>query len=159
VQTYLGREALDPILERHDKQAFVVVRTSSPGAGEFQDLIVDGAPLYLHVARSVASEWNGYGNCGLVIGASHFDELRNVRKLVSSEIPILIPGVGAHGGDLEASVRAAASEGSEAYIVNVSRSVIYASAEPDFDEIARSEVTRLTSVIKSAHSGLTRPPG
>lgn len=153
VQPYFGREALEPILHRRSKQAFVIVRTSNPGAGEFQDLVVDGLPLYLHVARSVASEWNNFGNCGLVVGATYPGELQHVREFVSSQIPILVPGIGPQGGDLKASVRAATSGESDAFIINASRSIIFASQERNFDEVARLETARLSSAIQSILSG------
>lgn len=148
VQPYFGREALAPILERRSKHAFVLARTSNPGAGEFQDLLVDGLPLYLHVAKSVVDSWNKFRNCGLVVGATYPSELEKVRELVPDDMPILIPGIGTQGGDLEGSVRAAMTGGSRAFIVNVSRAVIFASSQPDFDEVARREATRLNSDIE-----------
>lgn len=103
VQPYQGQEALQPFIERGDRGVFVLCRTSNPGAGELQDLLVEGEPLYLRVARRVADEWNARGNCGLVVGATWSEELHAIRA-VAPELPILVPGIGAQGGDLEGSV-------------------------------------------------------
>lgn len=148
VHPYLGGEALAPFLARVDKGVFVLARTSNPGAGELQDLIVEGRPLYQHVARLVATTWNAAGNCGLVVGATYPDELAAIRADIGPDLPILIPGVGAQGGDLAAVVAANESVGSRAYLINASRSVLYAPAEDgDFGAAARSEVERMDRVI------------
>jgi orotidine-5'-phosphate decarboxylase len=149
VHPYLGREALAPFLERHEKLVFVLARTSNPGAGEFQDLELGGVPLYRRVARAVAAEWNGEGNCGLVVGATYPDELRLVREDVPATLPILIPGVGAQGGDLAEVVAMHREAGSRAFLVNASRSVLYASADADFAEAARAEAESLAATIRS----------
>lgn len=147
VQPYFGSEALKPILDRKDKHAFVIARTSNPGAGEFQDLMVEGMPLYLHVAKAVATTWNYNGNCGLVVGATYPDELRRVRELVPDEVPILVPGVGSQGGDLVSSVGAAAANGGSGFLINVSRSIIFSSHGPDFDQAARDKTGQLSTTI------------
>ena len=128
VHPYLGGEAVAPFLARTEKLIFVLARTSNPGAGEFQDLIADGAPLYRHVARAVAGEWNAAGNCGLVVGATYPDEMRAVREDIPAGMPILIPGVGAQGGDVGAVVAANRGAGSEAFLIAASRSILYASS-------------------------------
>jgi orotidine-5'-phosphate decarboxylase len=102
---YLGREALMPFLERQDKVSIVLCRTSNPGAGELQDLECDGRPLWETVARRVSADWNVAGNCMLVVGATYPDEMRTIRA-VAPEIPFLVPGVGAQGGDVSAVVAA-----------------------------------------------------
>ena len=102
---YLGREALLPFLERTDKVSIVLCRTSNPGAGEFQDLDCNGRPLWELVARQVASQWNAAGNCMLVVGAPYPEEMRRIRE-VAPEVPFLVPGVGAQGGDVAAVVAA-----------------------------------------------------
>ena len=107
VNPYQGRDAVQPFLDYADRGVFVLTRTSNPGSAEFQDLHVRGAagegPLYEEVARQAVT-WNDNGNVGLVVGATVPDELARVRSIVGS-MPILIPGIGAQGGDLEASVR------------------------------------------------------
>lgn len=148
VQPYFGRESLAPILARRDKAIFVLARTSNPGAGEFQDLVVDGVPLYMRVAQAVAQTWNYNGNCGLVIGATYPDELRRVRDHVPHELPILMPGIGIQGGNLADAVHAVAGL-QKAFIINASRSIIFASPGSDFDEAARREAMSLSSAIES----------
>jgi orotidine-5'-phosphate decarboxylase len=150
VHPYLGGEALAPFLEREEKLVFVLARTSNPGAGEFQDLLTNGVPLYRHVARTVAAKWNGAGNCGLVVGATYPDEMRSVREDVPAGMPILIPGAGAQGGDVVAAVVANREAGSNAFLVAASRSILYASSGEDFAEAARSAAEALDAEIRAA---------
>jgi orotidine-5'-phosphate decarboxylase len=151
VHPYLGGEALAPFLGRAEKLVFVLARTSNPGAGEFQDLEDrDGVPLYRRVARAVAGEWNAAGNCGLVVGATYPDEMRAIRADVPAEMPILIPGIGAQGGDVAAVVAANRDAGSDAYLIAASRSIIYASDGDDFAEAARAAAEALDAEIRGA---------
>jgi orotidine-5'-phosphate decarboxylase len=150
VHPYLGGEALGPFLERSDKLVFVLARTSNPGAGELQDLVADGAPLYRHVARTVAANWNAAGNCGLVVGATYPEEMRAVREDIPTAMPILIPGVGAQGGDVSAVVAANRAAGSEAFLIAASRSIVYASGGEDFAEAARGAAQSLDTEIRAA---------
>lgn len=150
VHPYLGGEALAPFLERAGKLVFVLARTSNPGAGELQDLVADGVPLYRHVARAVARDWNANGNCGLVVGATYPEEMRAIRADVPASMPILIPGAGAQGGDVAATVAANREAGSDAYLIAASRSIIYASDGEDFAEAARTAAQALDEEIRSA---------
>jgi orotidine-5'-phosphate decarboxylase len=153
VHPYLGGEALAPFLERAEKLVFVLARTSNPGAGELQDIEDrDGVPLYRRVARAVAGEWNAAGNCGLVVGATYPEEMSAIRADIPASMPILVPGVGAQGGDVAAVVAANREAGSEAYLIAASRSVIYASAGEDFAEAARSAAQALDAEIRAAAS-------
>lgn len=149
VHPYLGGEALAPFLERADKLVFVLARTSNPGAGELQDLLTDGVPLYRHVARTVARDWNAAGNCGLVVGATYPEEMRAVREDIPAEMPILIPGVGAQGGDVAAVVVANQDAGSKAFLIAASRSIIYASSGEDFAEAAHAAAQALDTEIRA----------
>ena len=147
VHPYLGAEALEPFLSRADRGVFVLCRTSNPGAGEFQDMRTQaGEPLYLAVAAA-ARTWNGNGNCGLVTGATYPDELARVRQTAPS-LPLLIPGIGAQGGDLQASVRAAGS--TAPMLINASRSILYAGAERDFAAAAARAAAALHAEINQA---------
>lgn len=151
VHPYLGGEALAPFLEREEKLVFVLARTSNPGAGELQDLTVDGGvPLYRHVARAVAGSWNAAGNCGLVVGATYPEELRAIREDVPAEMPILIPGAGAQGGDVAAVVAANREAGSDAFLIAASRSIIYASSGEDFAAAAGAAAESLDAEIRAA---------
>lgn len=146
VHPYFGAEALGPFLARKEKGIIVLCRTSNPGAGEFQDLIVNGEPLYLYLARRVANEWNKNGNCALVVGATYPDELRNVRRIVGN-MPILIPGIGAQGGDVKETVLAGKDSNGCGMMVNSSRGIIFASNGTNFAEVAREKTFELRELI------------
>jgi orotidine-5'-phosphate decarboxylase len=153
VHPYLGGEALAPFLERREKLVFVLARTSNPGAGELQDLKDgDGVPLYRHVARAVAGRWNAAGNCGLVVGATYPEEVGAIRAEVPVTMPILIPGVGAQGGDVAAAVGANRDCGSDAYLIAASRSIIYASSGEDFAAATRAAAESLDAEIRKGAS-------
>ncbi|PIR82656.1 orotidine-5'-phosphate decarboxylase [Candidatus Kaiserbacteria bacterium CG10_big_fil_rev_8_21_14_0_10_59_10] len=149
VHPYLGSEALAPFLARIEKGIFVLCRTSNPGSGEFQGLGLGGEPLYMHVARAVAQRWNTNGNCALVVGATYPDELRAVRA-VADDIPILIPGVGAQGGDVEESVAAGADVRRRGVLLSVSRDILYASSGEDFADAARAKAVEYDGRIRAA---------
>ena len=144
---YLGREALSPFLDRADKAAIVLCRTSNPGAGELQDLEVDGAPLWEVVATKVRDEWNANGNCMLVVGATYPAELARVRELCP-ELTFLVPGVGAQGGDVQAVVEAGADANGGGLLINASRSIIFAD-DPG------AEAKALRDAIRSAVTART----
>lgn len=151
VHPYLGGEALAPFLARAEKLVFVLARTSNPGAGELQDIEdAEGVPLYRRVARAVAGDWNAAGNCGLVVGATYPEEMAAVRADVPPSMPILIPGVGAQGGDLAATVAANQDAGSDAYLIAASRSLIYASDGEDFADAAHTAAQALDAEIRAA---------
>ena len=117
---YLGRDSVQPFLDRADRGVVILCRTSNPGAGDLQDLVVDGRPLYQHVAEKVARDWNGHGNCALVVGATWPAQLKEVRAIVG-DVPFLVPGVGAQGGDVEAVVSNAKTADGTGLIVSSSR--------------------------------------
>ena len=149
---YLGGDALQPFLARGDRGCFILAHTSNPGAGEFQDLSVrtsDGVeePLYLAVARIVAQQWNANGNCGLVVGATFPEQLQRVRAAVG-DLPLLIPGIGAQGGDLAAVVKNGLDSQRAGLLISASRSVIYASGGSDYAQAARAEAERLRDEIE-----------
>ena len=149
VNPYFGKEALQPFLRMKEKGIIVLCRTSNPGAGEFQDLLIGGyAPLYQIVARHVAEEWNSNGNCMLVVGvgATCLEELTKVRKIVG-DMPILIPGIGKQGGDVEKTVKAGKDSQGGGIIINSSRKIIFASNGPDFAEAACRETQKLHDEI------------
>jgi orotidine-5'-phosphate decarboxylase len=147
VHPYLGQEALKPFLDNPDFGVIVLCHTSNPGAGEFQDLKTDGTELYKEVAARVSRFWNRSGNCGLVVGATYPDQLGEVRK-IAGDLPILIPGVGAQGGDLEQTVLKGLTTGKDGIIINASRSILYASTGNDFARAAAAEASRMDSAIR-----------
>ncbi len=144
---YLGSEALTPFLELPDKGAIIMCRNSNPGAGEFQDLTVDGMPVYEKVAQQVKDSWNAQGNCLLVVGATYPAEAAAIRKIAGDDMWFLVPGVGAQGGDVEATVSAAANSRGDGFIVSSSRDIIFASSADDFAEAARRESMKLRDSI------------
>ncbi len=146
VNPYLGRDSVQPFLDRADKGVIVLCRTSNPGARDLQDLGVGGRPLYQHVAQLVARDWNANGNCALVVGATYPEELREVRALVG-DMPILVPGVGAQGGDVEAVVRNGKNAQGAGLIISSSRAILYAGSGEDFAAAARREAQKLREAI------------
>ncbi|MBM3857464.1 MAG: orotidine-5'-phosphate decarboxylase [Verrucomicrobia bacterium] len=146
VHPYLGGESLKPFLDRAEKGIIIMCRNSNPGAGEFQDLIVEGKPLYQKVAHQVSTQWNQNNNCGLVVGATFPSQLREVRQIVDT-MPLLIPGVGAQGGSVQETVKAAQDRHGVGMIINSSRGIIFASVEKDFAEAARRETEKLHHLI------------
>lgn len=152
VHPYLGKEALGPFLSRADKGIFVLVRTSNPGSDELQGLEMNGRPLYQLVAENIAKNWNTQGNCAVVVGATYPNELKAVRQIIG-DIPILIPGIGAQGGDLESSVKNGLNSEKQGIIITSSRSIIYASSGEDFAEAAREETDKLHNQIKEIING------
>jgi orotidine-5'-phosphate decarboxylase len=138
---------LEKFLEREDKGIMVLCRTSNPGAGEFQDLLVDGEKLYVRVARDVVKTWNTRGNCSLVMGAPYPEELREIRELVGPDMVFLVPGVGAQRGDLKAVVTGGLGAGGAGMIISASRTILFASSGEDFAEAARAEAISLRDEI------------
>jgi orotidine-5'-phosphate decarboxylase len=143
---YLGKEALMPFLKREDKGSIILCRTSNPGAGEFQDLVAGGKPIYMQVAKNVSEKWNSKNNCMLVVGATYPEEMKKVRKLVG-DMPFLVPGVGAQGGDVEKVVKAGLDSKGRGMIINSSRGIIFASNGADFADKAGQEAKILRDEI------------
>ena len=143
---YLGRDAVQPFLDRADKGVILLCRTSNPGARDLQDLDVGGRPLYQRVAELVARDWNANGNCALVVGATYPTELAAVRALVG-DMPILVPGVGAQGGDVGAVIRNGKDALGAGLIISSSRAILYASNGVDFADAARAEARKLRDEI------------
>ncbi len=131
VNPYLGFDSVEPYLKWPDRGVIVLCRTSNPGARDFQDLETAGKRLYRHVAERVARDWNGAGNCMLVIGATYPQELAEIRGVVA-ELPFLVPGVGAQGGDVAAAVSAGRTADGLGLVLNSSRGILYASGGDDF---------------------------
>ena len=121
---YLGSDALEPFLSRADKGCIILCRTSNSGAGELQELIIDGRPLYQHVAAIVSSQWNNNGNCMLVVGATAPQVMKALREIVG-DMTFLVPGVGAQGGDLETTVLNGLNSTSKGMMISASRSIIF----------------------------------
>ena len=146
VNPYLGRDSLQPFLDRADKGVVILCRTSNAGAGDLQDLDVGGRPLYQHVADKVAREWNSHGNCLLVTGATYPQQLAEVRAIVGN-LPLLVPGIGAQGGDVEAVLRNGQSSDGSGLLISSSRAILYAGNDEDFANAAREATLALRDEI------------
>lgn len=149
---FMGFDSITPYLKYHGKGAFLLCRTSNPGGDDLQNqrlASVDGQPLlYEHIARLAQGPWNLNGQLGLVVGATYPAEIERVRA-VAPTLPLLIPGVGAQGGDAVATVRAGWRPDAP-IIVNSSRAILYASSGDDFAEAARREATRTRDLLQAA---------
>ncbi len=128
---YMGHDSAQPFLDRAGKGCIFLCHTSNPGAAEFQELDFGGGPLYQFVAEAIAHDWNGNGNCALVMGATFPEELQRIREIVG-DMPLLIPGIGAQGGDIEATVRNGKTADGTGLMINSSRGILYASDGPDY---------------------------
>ena len=140
VNPYMGRDSVDPYLGYPDKGVILLCRTSNPGGSDLQFLEVDTPhgrmKLYEHVARTVAEDWNASGNCALVVGATFPAEIARVRELVG-DMPLLVPGIGAQGGDIAATLAAGRTANGSGLMINSSRAVLYAGKGEDFAQAAR----------------------
>jgi orotidine-5'-phosphate decarboxylase len=142
VNAWGGRDAVQPFLDYSDKGVLIWCRSSNPGAADVQDLPMgDGRPLYLAVAER-AQEWNENGNVGIVLGATWPEQIEAVRDICPS-MPVLLPGVGAQEGDVEAAVQAALNDRGEGIIVTASRGVLYAAKGDKYAEAARREAQKI----------------
>ena len=153
VNPYMGFDTIEPYLKHPGKGVIVLCRTSNPGGSDLQFLNVGpkGEPLYLHIAQLAAQQWNSSGQIGLVVGATFPEEIAKVRAIVG-DMPLLIPGIGAQGGDIEATVKAGAIAGAPGtgMIINSSRAILYASSGNDFAEAARVVAQSTRDALKAA---------
>ena len=147
VNPYMGFDSVAPYLEWKERGAIVLCRTSNPGGSDLQFLQVDGQPLYQHVARLVAEKWNRNGQCALVVGATFPQELAAVRAIVG-EMPLLVPGIGAQGGDIEATVHAGQTASGGGMMINSSRAILY--AKPAVDEDFAQAAARVARETRDA---------
>ncbi len=157
---FMGFDSVQPYLKYHGKGAFLLCRTSNPGGDDLQNqrlASVEGQPLlYEHVAKLAQGPWNLNGQLGLVVGATYPAEIERVRSLAPT-LPLLIPGVGAQGGDAVATIKAGYRQSNGvttgAVIVNSSRAILYASSGDDFAQAARKEAERTRDVLRAAARG------
>ncbi len=138
---YLGKEALSPFLDRDDKVSIILCRTSNPGAGELQDLEVDGKPVWQIVAEKVSQDWNKNNNCMLVVGAIYPKEMEKIREIVS-DITFLVPGIGKQGGSVEAVVKAGLDDKNRGLIIHSARGIIFAENPKEEAKKLRDEINK-----------------
>jgi len=155
VNPYLGWDSVAPFVQDEARGVFILCLTSNPSSRDFQYDVTDGRTLYQKIAQT-AVRWNEKNNCGLVVGATHSDELRQVRDL-APDLPFLIPGIGAQGGDLEASILSGTDELGEMAVINSSRGIIYASSGEDFADTARRETQTLRDSINAIRTKKSTP--
>ena len=153
VNPYMGFDTIEPYLKHTGKGVIVLCRTSNPGGSDLQFLNVapNGEPLYLHVAKLAAQEWNGSEQISLVVGATFPEEIAKVRAIVG-DMPLLIPGIGAQGGDIDATVSAGKITGKPGagMIINSSRAILYASSGADFAQAARAVAMSTRDALRAA---------
>ena len=153
VNPYMGFDTIEPYLKHSGKGVIVLCRTSNPGGSDLQFLNVapHGEPLYLHVAKLAAQQWNRSGHISLVVGATFPEEIAKVRAIVG-DMPLLIPGIGAQGGDIDATVNAGkvAGKPGTGMIINSSRAILYASSGPDFAQAARAVAMSTRDALRAA---------
>jgi orotidine-5'-phosphate decarboxylase len=143
---YLGSESLKPFLSIKDKGMIILCKTSNPGAGEFQDALVNGEALYVRIAKTVSGEWNENNNCLMVVGATYPSELKDIRR-IAPHMVFLIPGIGAQGGKVSDVMENGLDERKRGLIISSSRSIIFASSNENFAETAREESKKLRDEI------------
>lgn len=149
VNPYLGLDSIEPFLEYKDRGIFILCRTSNASAVDFQSLKCDsetGSRRLFEIVAAKASQWNKNGNVGLVVGATYPEELKLIRERYP-EMPLLIPGIGAQGGDLELTISYGVDAHGEKAIINSSRQIIYASKKDDFAQAAHDAATSLRDNI------------
>lgn len=136
---YLGREAVQPFLDRKDKGIIILCKTSNPGAGEIQDVLIKKDPLYIHIARLVTSGWNKNKNCMLVVGATYPNELSKIRT-IAPDMTFLVPGVGAQGGNLKKTLQAGLTKKKSGLIIHSARKIIFAKSPRNAAQTLRDEI-------------------
>jgi len=155
VNPYLGSDSLEPFLAYEDRGVIVLCRTSNPGARDLQDLDCGGRKLFEIVAQLAASRWNVRGNCALVVGATYPRELAQVRAL-TGDMPFLVPGVGAQGGDVQAVVTNGQTAAGDGLMVSSSRAILYAASDDTWIEAARTATRKLRDQINQHRAGTRR---
>jgi orotidine-5'-phosphate decarboxylase len=151
VNPYLGGDSLEPFLKYEDKGVILLCRTSNPGAADLQDLDVGGRRLFHIVADLAARRWNTRGNCLLVVGATYPREMAEVREIVGN-MPMLVPGVGAQGGDVAQVVRMGQTAAGTGLIISSSRGILYVSSGEDFASAARGATQKLREQINASRA-------
>jgi len=144
VYPYLGKDSLIPFFEYQEKLVIILIRTSNPDAKMFQDIIVDGKPLYLKIAKEIAT-WR-YNNIGIFVGATYPEELKLIRNIFPTSI-FLSAGLGAQQAEIERAVKSGIDENGAGIMFNASRSILYASSGEDFAQKARDEAKKLRDLI------------
>ena len=152
VSPYMGSDSIEPYFAFPDRGVIVLCRTSNPGGSDLQFLETEGEPLYLRVASMVAEKWNRHGQCGLVVGATFPAELAAVRARIGEDMPLLVPGIGAQGGDILSTVKAGCNSAGTGMMINSSRAILYASKGDDWKEAAARVAMETRDAINAART-------
>ncbi|KXU89405.1 orotidine 5'-phosphate decarboxylase [Caballeronia megalochromosomata] len=148
VNPYMGFDSIEPYLEHEGRGVIVLCRTSNAGGSDLQFLETGGKPLYQVVATLAAEKWNASGQLGLVVGATFPKEIETVRGIVG-DMPLLIPGIGAQGGDVEATVRAGRTANGAGMLINSSRAILYAGKGDDYAQAAAAAAKQTRDTINA----------
>lgn len=148
LNVYMGKDVITPFMNYPNKGLFLLCKTSNPHGGDFQDLKIGSEFLYEHLAKKVSIEWNENENLGLVVGGTYVEALKKIRQL-DHKLPLLVPGLGAQGGDLNQILETAKELKNKRLIINASRSIIYAGKGKDFASMARQKALDYHNVMKS----------
>jgi len=151
VNPYMGQDSAQAFLDYADKGIILLCRTSNPGANDIQDLQVDGQPVYEKVASMISNNWNTHNNCCIVVGATWPEQMQRLRE-ITGDMPFLVPGVGAQGGDVQALVEAGQTKNGRGLIINSSRGVIYAGDDKNFAKAARTVAIETRDLINQYRS-------
>lgn len=155
VNPYLGRDSVQPYLDYGDRGVIILCRTSNVGGADLQDMrLANGTPLYLHVADQVARVWNTTGQCALVVGATFPEEIAHVRRRIG-DMPLLVPGIGIQGGDIQAAVTAGRTANGTGMMINSARAILYAGTDENWAQAAARTARATRSAIRMA---LETPP-
>jgi orotidine-5'-phosphate decarboxylase len=144
----MGFDSIEPFLRQPQHGAFLLCRTSNPGGSQLQMLDVGGGRLFEHIAHLAVTQWNSNGQLGLVVGATYPQELARVRQ-IASNLPLLVPGIGAQGGDIDATVRAGLDPNGAGLVINSSRAILYAGSDESFAVQARKAAVETRDRIES----------
>ena len=151
VNPYLGGDSLEPFLKHEEKGVIILCRTSNPGARDIQDLQIGNKRLYHVIAEMAAQKWNSRGNCMLVVGATYPRELAEIREIVG-DMPFLVPGVGAQGGDVALAVQNGQTRDGTGLVISSSRGILYKSSGEDFAEAARKAAMELRDQVNASRA-------
>lgn len=149
VSPYMGYDTITPYLEYQDKGVIILCRTSNPGGADIEELVCDGEMIYERIARLASGPWNTTRQLGLVVGATQPAEIARVRKTAPS-LPLLVPGIGAQGGDINAAVAAGLDAAGAGMIINSSRAIIFAGKDENFAQAAADAARATRDAIRAA---------
>ena len=149
VSPYMGYDTITPYLEYQDKGVIILCRTSNPGGADIEELVCDGEMIYERIARLASGPWNTTRQLGLVVGATQPAEIARVRKIAPS-LPLLVPGIGAQGGDVNAAVAAGLDAAGAGMIINSSRAIIFAGKDENFSQAAADAARATRDAIRAA---------